>query len=320
MKKSINSLQAVGTVSELNFKVETKDCVLRNGTTEKTVKCQSIGKNDFKNPNLTIMVNDNIIGFDFYQTHEKKLDENGKVVDNPRFKAIETIMNYEKGTRVKVDGSYTNNEYVNKEMNFVSFVGLNAFNVTSSGVPDEDYCDSEISGIIKAIKPEMKTVGDDQQETGRYIVEFFYLDRNEDAFPINLIVDEDLADDLQSEYEVGDSVKFEVEVTSRQVGGTTKKSGGIGHRDSKKVSGFLVTEYKIFGADAKFEEENEYYIEKSDFKKKLDERKVKIDAKIQEAKDKPTTTTKSGLGSRPSKAQKEDGEANPFDDDDNPFA
>ena len=106
MEKSINSIQAVGTVEELNFKTETKEVELKNGSTKKKVNCKQITKANWSNPNLTVKVKDSIVGFNFYPTNEKKLDDKGNVVDNPRFKALETIMAYERGTRVKVDGIY----------------------------------------------------------------------------------------------------------------------------------------------------------------------------------------------------------------------
>lgn len=280
MEKSINSIQAVGKVEELNFKVEEVDAELKgsNGITKK-VKCKNITKANWKAPNLTVNVNNSIIGFNFYPTKEKKLDENGNIVDNPRFKALETIMGYEKGTRVRVDGSFANNDYIGQDKEFHSIVNLNAFTVTSSVTADSDYCDGSLSGVIRTIKPEFK--GED--ETGRKIVEFLYV-ANDEIFPINLIVDEDLVSDFEDNYSNGDSVILDIECTTRTVGAKsqTKKFG----RESHRVSGYTVTEYKIFGGGDALEEENKNYLDKETVKKLLNERDIKIEQLKNENKEK----------------------------------
>lgn len=277
MEKSINSIQAVGTVEELNFKIEEKKVTLRDGMKTKDVTCKQITRANWSNPSMTIKVNDSIIGFNFFPTNEKKL-EGDKVVDNPRFKALQTIMGYERGTRVKVDGNIANNEYPTPEGEFKSLVQLNAFQVTSTVTSDTDYCDGSLSGIIRSIKPEIK--GED--ETGRKIVDFLYINSMEQICPISLILDEDLVEGFEDNYSKGDCVVLDIECTTRTVGSVkqTKKFG----RDSHRVSGYTVTEYKIFGGGDVLEEENKYFLTKEDVKKKLDERNIMIEQKIKEKK------------------------------------
>lgn len=308
MEKSINSIQAVGTIEELNFKIETKEVTLKGNGKEKKVTCKQIIKSNWANPNITINSNGNIIGFNFYPTNEKKLDDNGEVVDNPRFKALQTIMEYTKGTRVKVDGSFANNEYVNDAGEFKSLITLYAFTVTSTNVGDEDYCDGSLSGVIKSIKPEMK--GED--ETGRKIVEFLYLNSSLDVFPINLILDADLVNAFEDRYSKGDSVVLDIECTTRTVG-NTKKSDGFG-RQSHRVSGYTVTEYKIFSGGNVLEEENKNYLDKSDVKKKLEERDVMIEQKIKDKK----SGVKKGFDS--ASVKKNDEVFVEVEDEDDPFA
>jgi hypothetical protein len=278
MEKSINSIQAVGTVEELNFKIEEKEVILKEGTATKKVTCKQITKANWSNPNLTVKVKDSIVGFNFYPTNEKKLDK-GQVVDNPRFKALQTIMGYERGTRVKVDGNIANNEYVGQDGEFHSAINLNAFTVTSSVTSDTDYCDGSLSGVIRTIKPEIK--GED--ETGRKIVEFLYVN-NDEIFPINLILDEDLVNDFEDNYSKGDNVVLDIECTTRTVGtkAQTKKFG----RESHRVSGYTVTEYKIFGGGDVLEDENKYYLDKESVKKALADRDIKIEQMKNEGKDK----------------------------------
>lgn len=278
-EKRTNSIQAVGTIEELNFNIETKKVTLKGNGKEKEVTCKQIGKKNFSSPNVTIKVNDSIVGFNFYPTNEKKLDEDGNVVDNPRFKAIQTISEYEKGTRVKVDGTFANSEYPTESGEFKSFTQLYAFNMTSTGVGDEDYCDGSLGGYINKIKTEMK----DERETGRKIVEFLYLNNNGDIFPMNLILDKDLVRAFEEMYSKGDSAVLDIECVTRTVGTTEKKTSGFG-RESHRTSGYTVTEFKIFGGGKALKEENPNYISKSDVEKKLEERDVMIEQKIKDKK------------------------------------
>ena len=68
------------------------------------------------------------------------------------------FMDYElKKTRVKMDGSLSANEYVTKDtFDFKTFPQISIFQCTSNGVPEEDIAEGEISGIIRAIKDEVK--------------------------------------------------------------------------------------------------------------------------------------------------------------------
>ena len=42
MEKSINSIQAIGILEELNFKIEDKEVELKNGSASKKIKCKQI--------------------------------------------------------------------------------------------------------------------------------------------------------------------------------------------------------------------------------------------------------------------------------------
>ena len=316
VKASINRFQAVGTLAELNLAVETKEVTLKANGTEKKVTCKTIGKKDFKNPSLTVecVVGDKtvIVGGSFFQTHELKLDDKGKVVDNPRFKALNTIIedyvprikDSANPTRVKLDGSLTVNEYANDQGEFKSFPQINIFQCSSTGVPEEDIAEGEISGIIRAIKDEVK--GEEAEETGRLEVEFYTFDNRGETYPIKLIVEEDLKDDFKDLYENGTSCKLYYEQTTKQVGGQVATTGGgFGRREKKTTSGFTVTEFSVFKGDEAFEEENQYFIAKADMKKAMESRAITIEQKIKDAKDKaskPKETKKaSGLGNKASK-------------------
>ena len=117
IKASINNCQICGVLKEINLEEITKEVTLKgaNGV-EKKVTCQQIAKKEFKNPTFLIEVNRDgqisDIGVDFFPASEKKLDDNGQLIDNPNYKAMKTVLeNYvpkikdaENATRVKVDG------------------------------------------------------------------------------------------------------------------------------------------------------------------------------------------------------------------------
>ncbi len=320
VKQSINKVQIIGLLSELNMKVETKEVTLKGNGTEKKVTCRTIGKADFKNPSLTVeaSIGDNVvtIGGSFFQTHEKKIDDKGNVVDNPRFKALETIMGYEPKTRIKVDGNLTANEYATDQGEFKSFPQINIFQCSSSGLPEEDIAEGEITGIIRTIKDEVR--GEAQEETGRLEVELYSFDNQGSVTPHKLLVESDLADDFKDMYDNGDSVKLYYEILTKQIGGTkVVKEGGFGRRDAKIVSGFSITEYSVFRGDEKFDEEADLFIPIDAMKTAMKARDVMIEQKIKDAKekkDKPKETTKGkGLGSKAPKADHTSEE--PVDDD-----
>lgn len=313
---STNKAQAVGAVKEVNLKF---DATLKNKNNPKLVGC--ITKADFKNPSITVETADgNIIGFDFYPTYKMK-EENGKLVENPRFKSMETIMNYEIGTKVKIDGSVAENGYATEQGEFKTRTQFNAFQVTSTKVAseDEEYAEFRLSGIIKAIKSEMK--GED--ETGRKIVDFYYTTKGmDDALSIHnieLVVEEDLVDDFEDMYSTMDRAVLDIEVKTTQVGSkaTTPKFG----KQSKIKSGYSKTEFIIIGGEEALEEENNLYIDDDTIKKLLKEREVfqkaEIDKKVNGT---DGNTAKRGLGTK-SKMDVDD--SDPFantDEEDNPFA
>lgn len=318
LKQSINRTQIIGTLKEMNLEEITKEVTLKgaNGV-EKKITCQQMAKKEFKNPMFVVEANGSDIGIDFFPTAEKKLDENGNIVDNPRFKSLKTVFetyipktkDAENATRVKVDGSLVLNEYADKNTyEAKSFPQLNGFQITSSGVPEEDCSDCEISGVIKSIIPE--TRGENAEETGRLKVELATFNNLGELIPFTFIVEEDLASDFNSYYESGQSVKLYYEVVVKQVGAKKSVGGGFGRRESHMISGFSVTEYSVFRGDDPFEEENDYYVDIDTVKKALTERDIKINDMIQKAKsDKTSGNTKSAPSPKGASASSK---ANPF--------
>lgn len=317
IKRSANWLEVIGTLQEVNLKVEEKDVELKaNGSTKK-VTCRQINKVEWKNPSITVEshIKDEDgedrytaqIGIDFFPTNEKKLDEDGKVVENPRFaemlKLVDEFVPQIKATketpatRVHVSGSLGANEYASakdgKNFEFHSYTQLNGFKCVATSQAD-DIAEGYVSGVIRSIKNEVR--GEEAEETGRLKVEFYTFDYQGNAQPINFIVESDMADDFTDMYENGDSCKVNYEVVKRHVGDTKKKSSAFG-RSSKLTSGFDVTEFVIFGGEEPYEEENENYVDVKDMKVAMANRQNFIDQTIADAKEKAKEKSNGGSGS-----------------------
>ena len=265
----------------------------------------------------------------------KEFDKDGKVVDSGNFKGIETVLNdyvtrkeaseltaknkkiaekeangaevvagrdYEIVEPTKVfikSGFLSPNEYATEQGEFkVNLPTITTYNVTSTGVPDEDISEGSITGYIKSIIDEVFN----DEETGRLKVEFYFFDSKGEAYPVNFTVEKDLADDFREFYENGTSCKIYYDILTRQIGAKKVSSNnGFGRRDTNTVSGYSATEYSIFKGDESFEEENELYIEPKEFNKAMESRAITIEQKIKTKKDgSKGGNSNSGSKSKPS--------------------
>lgn len=314
IKASVNTIQIVGAVEEINLeRKNNQEVELKRGDVTKKATCDVINKKEFKNPSMTVKVvnkdeegnikNETILEVEIvtlFNQYSKALDEDGNVIDNSGFKSLETIMNeYKKGTRVQINNSrdaITENGYVGRDENWVSRIQINGQYCSSTNVPDEDRADAKISGVIRKIKEEMK----DEEPTGRLFVEFYMFNYKGATYPVELVVDTDLAEDFQDIYNVGDSCQLDVELISRRVGKPVAKvEKAFGRRDSKIVQGYTKTEVSVFGGDPVFEEENEHFVDMDTMKEAMNERDIMIEQKKKDKKEKEDKPAeKKGLGNR----------------------
>ena len=309
-KKSINTVVIVGTLAEVGNLVYDKE--MKNKTNDKLVG--AITRADFKKPAFVVDVNGQKIGVNIMPVYKNKVDkETKKIVENDRFKAFEKIMTYEVGTRVEIKGSISvGTPYMGKN-GVVEPVSINMFSLSATGVGDEDYAEGKVSGYIKSIKNE--TRGEDEDETGRLLVDFWLYNEYNDVkeiSPFTLVVEEDVAEEFEETYSDGDNAVLDFDIVSRQVGGKKSKSA-FGKKESKIVGGFSVIEYSIFSGEAPMDDESEYYIDESDFKKLFKAHKQKCEEAKNATKD--DEKPKKGLGSaRTSHVDDSDDDENPFDD------
>lgn len=312
IKKSMNTVVIVGTLAEVGNLVYDEE--MKNKTNDKLVG--AITRADFKKPAFVVDVNGQKIGVNTMPVYKNKVDKDTKkIVENERFKAFEKIMTYEVGTRVEIKGSISVGAPYMGKNGIIEPVSINMFSLSATGVGEDDYAEGKVSGYIKSIKPEVK--GEDEEETGRLLVDFWLYNEYNDVreiSPFTLVVEEDVAEDFENTYSDGDNAVLDFDIVSRQVGGKKSKSA-FGKKESKIVGGFSVTEYSIFSGESPMDDESEYYIDEDDFKKLFKAHKQKCE----EAKNASTSkddTPKKGLGSaRKSKVEvEEDDDENPFDD------
>lgn len=93
--------------------------------------------------------------------------------------------------------------------------------------------------------------GEEQEETGRLIVDLYGADNRGQCFPITCYVEADMADVFEENFEVGQTLDCEFNRVIRHVGATKpkKRTFGGGKSDVTVSSGFDVEELILVGAD-----------------------------------------------------------------------
>lgn len=128
--------------------------------------------------------------------------------------------------------------------------------------PDEDHgMTLNATAYIHKMTPEVRN----DEETGRLKVTLYGANGKGACFPIDMIVETDLAEDFETTYEVGQTVNFDIDIVTKHVGSTKggKKAFGKGGKMNVN-SGFDVTEYVLAGCDDPIEEPDELTIEDED--------------------------------------------------------
>ena len=166
-------------------------------------------------------------------------------------------------TLVNIEGTVSINDYVNQRGEISSTLRWRVGRANTKASP-EDAKGTTLKATlyINSITPELRQ----EEETGRLCVTPYGAEGNGTCFPVNAIVDEDMADDFESCYEVGMTVPFEFELVSRHVGGENKgESKKFGRAGKVTVNnGFDVQELMLVGGDDEIEEPDELTTEDED--------------------------------------------------------
>lgn len=263
LQKTANWFRCVGTVSEMNLKRE--DCDIKqkdeNGNEAGTKKGERIIGN------VAIQTDNGIHTFNVYAQSLTSKGEEPKQWKmycemlnwNPKIKGDPNV----EPTLVNIEGSVSINDYLNQQGELKSGLRWRVGRANTKATPDEPKGTTlKVTAFIQSIKPEIRQ----EEETGRLLVTLYGAEGDGTCFPINAVVDEEMADAFNDCYEVGTTVPFELELVSRHVGnentGGAKKFGRAG-----KVSvnnGFDVQELMLVGGDDEIEEPDELTTEDED--------------------------------------------------------
>lgn len=260
LQKSKNWFRCTGVCNELDLKRENCEIALykEGKPTGEKVKAECVkGK-------VAIRTNAGIQTFGIYFT-SKGMD--GK--DSKDWAMAEAMINKWKPeingdgsdpTVVAVEGMAEINDYAGQN-GVSSRLQFRVRRANTRVSPDEPHgMTLNITAYINKMSREERN----EEETGRLLVELYATNGKGACFPINMIVDKDLADDFEDAYETTQTVNFDIDVVNTHVGGKSgKKKFGRGGAVSVN-NGFDITEYILAGADEAIEEPDELTTEDED--------------------------------------------------------
>lgn len=284
----------VGVLSEKKFEEKDVEVKLGDGKTVKTKAMSGEIVLSTQNGDFKLRLYANAI--------TKKGEE------NRQFKSLQTIdtnyvskVNVAKNPElvadvVKAVTQLNCNDYVPEGTNEVrTSTQLKCNFVERTSADTELTTEMDLEGVIRTIKPETKN----EEETGRLLVEFITFGYNGDAQPIDLVVEEDLADVFQEEFEMGSTALLFLEAKMVHVGATNTGGAKFG-RKAKVSSGYDVMELIVIGCsqEGAIEDENRAF-DIETLKKAMNERTDKLETMVANSKNKPSGGKKGGMPKRP---------------------
>ena len=259
LKKSANWFRCIGYLSESNLKRESCDIKQKdaNGQDAGTKKGERImGSVAVKTDN----------GIHTFNVYAQSLTSKGE--ESKQWKMYCDMLNWnpqiggtdEPPTLVSLEGAVSVNDYLDANGEIHSGLRWRVSRASTNRIDEEANGTSlKATLYIQNISPEVRTVGEEQEETGRLLVKMYGVDNRGACFPVTAFVNEDMAEDFEDCYEVGMTVPLEFDLLTRNVGNNkaeTKKK--FGHSSSVEVNqGFNITELIIVGGDNEIEEPDE---------------------------------------------------------------
>lgn len=254
LNKTKNYFRVIGTYYENGLKRENCKIKLRdeNGNDNGTTDGERIMGN------IAIKTKTGIVTLNVYF---QSLTSKGE--KNPQWKmACDMYENWNphingtgESTVVNVEGTVAPNDYVGQDGNLKYALRWSVRRANTKVPENAEYGASlNAVGYIQSISPEIRN----EEETGRLLVKLYAVDNKGTCFPIDAIVEKDMADDFESSYEAQQSVNFDFDLVVKHVG--EKKSGkkAFGKQSTVAVNdGFDIQELIIVGGDEPFEESDE---------------------------------------------------------------
>lgn len=190
---------------------------------------------------------------------------------NPMYPGIKTVMNdyvdkahateEHPADTVHCTVSLRINDFVSKKSGeLITSSRLNLNRINRKPIAPEDYeAKMILEGFILDYKPEIEAYSEEEEETGRLIVELGVVGYNGDLMPFNLIVPDDIADDFENFYEVNDTAQFDIDIVNKTVGkkAPTHESGfgKVEEKGADISSGYTIQELQIFKGSNAYDEE-----------------------------------------------------------------
>lgn len=265
LQKTQNYYRCIGTLYESNLKQEACDIKLKkDGKDNGTTKGQRIMGN------ISVKTDKGVHTFNVYFQSLTAAGEESKqwkmaqdMLDwNPRIGG-----NGDEPTLVNIEGSVSVNDYVGQDGKVKSGLRWRVSRGNTKAGPEQPKgATLKATLYIHNIAPETRMVNGEAEETGRLSVTLYGAENNGTCFPVNAIVEEEMAEDFEDCYEVGMTVPFEFELVTHHVG-EAKNSGKKKFGRSGEVavnSGFDVTELILVGGDDEIEEPDELTTEDED--------------------------------------------------------
>lgn len=254
LKKSRQYFRSVGTVYELALKLEDCDCKYKDkdGNEQKTQGERIMGSISLRTQK----------GIHTYNVYIQSLDYKGepskqwKMANDMLSWSPEINGNGEEPTRVAVEGQIAINDYV-KDGNTYSNLRWRVSKATTK-VGDDEPTGTSLDAVCYVHKIEAEKVN--EEETGRLKVTLMGADNKGACFPIDVIVEEDLADAVEESIEVGTTLPVTLNRNMRHIGGDKKKGGKRmigGSGDVNVNTGFDIEELILVGADEPIDEPEE---------------------------------------------------------------
>ena len=232
---------------------------------------------------------------------------NGNGEESKLYKSYETVMNDYVSASDNVDNADTIdclinmgiNDYCNREKTEVRSsvrFRLSIVNRVADKEGVELSSDLELECYIDSIKKEKKN----DEPTGRLIVEVIGVDYSGNAQPYTLYVEEDLADDFEDIYSVGDNAMLYLTAKMAHVGGEVKKKKtAFGKKGNIESSGYDRLELVIIGGEDSYEDIDDddyegFGLTKKEVKKLKEDREILLEQKLNDAKAKDNTPKSNG--------------------------
>ena len=263
LNKTSQYYRCVGTLSEMNLKREpTKITLKENGKEVGTANGERIMGN------IAVETEHGVHTFNVYA---QNLTAKGK--EAKQWKMYCDMLDWnpkiggkseEEPTLVNVKGTVEINDYPDPKSPGTVRTGLRwrVSRANTKVVPDEPTgATLKATLFIASIKEEVRN----EEETGRLIVTLYGANNNGACFPVEAIVEEEMADDFANSYEVGMTVPLELELVSRHIGGNKGGKKKFGRSSDVSVNnGFDIQELIIVGGEDEIEEPDELTTEDED--------------------------------------------------------